>query len=117
MQALNESAGKQAALVERLKEIGVAAKSSTRAVVFAERVATLRWLKEHLPKALGLKSENVAMLHGGLSDVEQQEIVDSFKLQTSPTRVLVTGDVASEGVNLHAQCHHLIHFDIPWSLI
>ena len=31
--------------------------------------------------------------------------------------MLVTGDVASEGVNLHQQCHHLIHFDIPWSLI
>ncbi|WP_231137672.1 helicase-related protein [Rhodococcus opacus] len=120
--ALNESAGKQAALVQRLKEIGVGAGSNknvspTRAVVFAERVATLRWLTEHLPKALGLKAENVAMLHGGLSDVEQQQIVDSFKLETSPIRVLVTGDVASEGVNLHAQCHHLIHFDIPWSLI
>jgi len=88
-----------------------------RAVVFAERVATLRWLSEHLPKALKLKPENIAMLHGGLSDVEQQEIVDSFKLETSPIRVLVTGDVASEGVNLHAQCHHLIHYDIPWSLI
>jgi len=115
--ALNESAGKQAALVQRLKDIGVGAKSPTRAVVFAERVATLRWLTEHLPKALGLKAENVAMLHGGLSDVEQQEIVDNFKLETSPIRVLVTGDVASEGVNLHAQCHHLIHYDIPWSLI
>ena len=31
--------------------------------------------------------------------------------------MLITGDVASEGVNLHAQCHELIHFDIPWSLI
>ena len=31
--------------------------------------------------------------------------------------MLVTGDVASEGVNLHAQCHELVHFDIPWSLI
>ncbi|WP_418606648.1 helicase-related protein [Georgenia sp. SUBG003] len=29
----------------------------------------------------------------------------------------MTGDVASEGVNLHTQCHQLIHFDIPWSLI
>lgn len=115
--ALNESAGKQAALVQRLKEIGVGAKSPMRAVVFAERVATLRWLTEHLPKTLGLKPENIAMLHGGLSDVEQQEIVDSFKLETSRIRVLVTGDVASEGVNLHAQCHHLIHYDIPWSLI
>ena len=31
--------------------------------------------------------------------------------------MLITGDLASEGVNLHAQCHELIHFDIPWSLI
>jgi superfamily II DNA or RNA helicase len=115
--ALASQAGKFAAVVERLKEVGVGANSPDRAVVFAERVATLRWLTEHLPKATGVKPENVAMLHGGLSDVEQQEIVDNFKLETSPVRVLVTGDVASEGVNLHAQCHHLIHYDIPWSLI
>ncbi|WP_238423947.1 helicase-related protein [Rhodococcus ruber] len=115
--ALDETAGKFAALVERLSEIGVGPGSTMRAVVFAERVATLRWLSEHLPKALKLKPKNIAMLHGGLSDVEQQEIVESFKLETSPIRVLVTGDVASEGVNLHAQCHHLIHYDIPWSLI
>lgn len=115
--ALAQDAGKFAALVQRLKHIGVGRGSDTRAVVFAERIATLSWLRDHLPKALGLKAENVAMLHGGLSDVEQQEIVDSFKLETSPIRVLVTGDVASEGVNLHAQCHHLVHYDIPWSLI
>ena len=115
--ALAQPAGKFAALTERLKHIGVARGSDTRAVVFAERIATLTWLRDHLPKALGLNAENVAMLHGGLSDIEQQEIVDSFKLETSPIRVLVTGDVASEGVNLHSQCHHLIHYDIPWSLI
>ncbi|CDP85264.1 MULTISPECIES: helicase-related protein [Mycolicibacterium] len=115
--ALNERAGKFAALVERLQEIGVGKASPTRAVVFAERVATLTWLRDHLPKATGLAADNIAMLHGGLSDVEQQEIVDNFKLETSPIRILVTGDVASEGVNLHAQCHHLIHYDIPWSLI
>lgn len=116
-EALGEQAGKFAALVKRLKHIGVGRGSETRAVVFAERIATLTWLRNHLPAALGLKDENIAMLHGGLSDVEQQELVDSFKLETSTIRVLVTGDVASEGVNLHAQCHHLIHYDIPWSLI
>ena len=116
-EALTEAAGKFAALVARLKEVGVGKGEPMRAVVFAERVATLTWLRDHLPKAIGLADENIAMLHGGLSDVEQQEIVDSFKLETSAIRVLVTGDVASEGVNLHAQCYHLIHYDIPWSLI
>jgi superfamily II DNA or RNA helicase len=115
--ALQEQAGKFGTLVKRLKDVGVGKRSATRAVVFAERVATLTWLRDHLPAAVGLTHDNVAMLHGGLSDVEQQEIVDGFKLETSPIRVLVTGDVASEGVNLHAQCHHLVHYDIPWSLI
>ena len=64
-----------------------------------------------------MTADNVAMLHGGLSDVEQQEIVEASSRRPRPIRVLVTGDVASEGVNLHAQCHHLIHYDIPWSLI
>lgn len=104
-------------LVSYLKKIGVGKGSPMRAVVFAERVATLKWLQESLPKALRLKPENVGLLHGGLSDVEQQSIVEQFKRGNSPLRVLITGDVASEGVNLHAECHHLIHFDIPWSLI
>ncbi|WP_198415760.1 helicase-related protein [Cryobacterium glaciale] len=109
--------GKYTALVNYLKSVKVGGSSTERAVVFAERVPTLRWLKASLPKSLGLKPENVAILHGGLTDVEQQEIIDSFKQASSPIRVLVTGDVASEGVNLHSQCHELIHFDIPWSLI
>ncbi len=115
--AVTQEAGKFGALVKYLSDIGVGKGSPVRAVVFAERIATLTWLRDHLPAAMWLDADNVAMLHGGLSDVEQQEIVDSFKLETSPIRILVTGDVASEGVNLHAQCHHLIHYDIPWSLI
>lgn len=104
-------------LVRYLKRIGVSKSSEMRAVVFSERVPTLLWLQQQLQAQLGLKPEHVAVLHGGLSDVEQQEVVESFKLSASPIRVLVTGDIASEGVNLHAQCHELIHFDIPWSLI
>jgi len=104
-------------LVRYLRSIGVSKISDMRAVVFSERVPTLLWLQEQLQSHLGLKPEQVAVLHGGLSDVEQQEVVESFKLSSSPIRILVTGDIASEGVNLHAQCHELIHFDIPWSLI
>ncbi|STX07477.1 helicase-related protein [Kocuria rosea] len=104
-------------LVEYLKGIGVAKGSDMRAVVFSERVDTLAWLKDHLPQDLGMPTRNFEVLHGGLSDVEQQQIIDDFKRGSSDVRVLITGDVASEGVNLHAQCHELIHYDIPWSLI
>lgn len=105
------------ALLRHLRGIGIGPGSPTRSVVFAERIATLTWLRTSLMRDLGMDEKQVRVLHGGLSDVEQQEIVGEFKQQFSPVRVLITGDVASEGVNLHAQCHDLVHFDIPWSLI
>ncbi|GAA0628431.1 DEAD/DEAH box helicase [Sporichthya brevicatena] len=111
------SSAKYDRLVQYLREIGVGPGESMRAVVFAERVPTLKWLTAALRKDLKLGAESVVLMHGGLTDDEQQRIVDSFKQSSSAIRVLVTGDVASEGVNLHSQCHHLIHFDIPWSLI
>lgn len=115
--SLTERSAKYDALLAHLRDIGVRKGADTRAVVFAERVATLGWLQDKLVRDLGLTQEAVAVLHGGLSDVDQQAIVESFKLASSPIRVLVTGDVASEGVNLHSHCHHLVHYDIPWSLI
>ena len=88
-----------------------------RLVVFSERIATLKWLQERLIADLRLRPNQVALLHGGLSDIEQQEIVEAFGNETTPLRVLLASDVASEGINLHHQCHRLIHFDIPWSLM
>ena len=111
------SSAKYAKLVGYLQQIGIAPGGQMRAVIFAERVPTLKWLQKHLQADLALAHEQVVVLHGGLTDEEQQGIVESFKQVSSPIRVLVTGDLASEGVNLHVQCHHLIHFDIPWSLI
>jgi hypothetical protein len=38
----------------------------------------------------------------------------------APVPVLVGGESAQRclrGVNLHAQCHEFLPFDIPWSLI
>lgn len=104
-------------LVAYLKQIGIARGSAERVVIFSERVATLHWLRSRLRGELKLKEDQVEILHGGLSDVEQQAVVESFKQSSSPIRVLITGDIASEGVNLHSQCHELVHFDIPWSLI
>jgi superfamily II DNA or RNA helicase len=114
---LDSGSAKYDSLIEYLNKIGVGPHSTERAVIFAERVATLHWLRGRLRADLGFTDKQVEVMHGGLSDVEQQETVESFKQESSPIRVLITGDVASEGVNLHTQCHELIHFDIPWSLI
>jgi superfamily II DNA or RNA helicase len=114
---LTEPTGKYAALRTHLNQIGVGKGSATRAVVFAERVPTLHFLRERLRRDFGFTGHEIEILHGGLTDVDQQAVVEAFKLESSPIRVLVTGDVASEGVNLHLQCHNLIHYDIPWSLI
>lgn len=111
------ASGKYQALLAELRRIGISRSSAERVVVFAERIATLTWLAEHLREDLRLPAEAVRVMHGSLSDVEQQEIVEQFRQAHTPVRILVTGDVASEGVNLHAQCHELIHYDIPWSLI
>ena len=115
--ARKEPTGKHAALSAELDRIGIAKGSAARVVIFAERVATLEWLAETIRRDRKMTTDQVRVLHGGLADETQQEIVDAFKQASSPIRVLVTGDVASEGVNLHSQCHELIHFDIPWSLI
>lgn len=112
-----QNSNKYAALVNYLQEIGVGKGKKTRAVVFSERVATLHWLKENLTKDLKMPAGAVEVMHGGLSDEEQMRLVDEFKREDSKLRILVTGDVASEGVNLHTLCHNLVHYDIPWSLI
>ncbi|MFJ7967537.1 SNF2-related protein [Streptomyces sp. NPDC096324] len=111
------------ALVEQLEQIGVKPGSDMRAVIFSERVETLTWLAAKVPERLGFTPGKdgghaaVRVMHGGVVEEQQRVIREEFSLAGSPVRLLFAGDVASEGVNLHRQCHHLIHYDIPWSLI
>lgn len=88
-----------------------------RLVIFTERIETLKFLQTHLAKDLHLKTGQIEILRGDLSDIEQQRIVEAFGKEESPVRLLLATDVASEGINLHFLCHKLIHFDIPWSLM
>ncbi len=88
-----------------------------RVVIFTERIETMRWLAEHLQQDLHLPAKAIQILHGGMSDIEQQKIVEEFGRDEAPVRILVASDVASEGINLHYLSHRMIHFDIPWSLM
>ena len=90
-----------------------------RLVIFSERIATVAWLSDRLKADLGLVDEQVARVDGGSveADVLTQKVIEDFGQERSPMRVLIASDMASEGLNLHFQCHRLIHFDLPWSLL
>ena len=88
-----------------------------RLVVFSERIETLRWLNAQLTLDLKLRPKQIEVLHGQMTDKEQQDLVDAFGRLDNPLRILLCSDVASEGLNLHYFCHRLVHFDLPWSLM
>ncbi len=92
-------------------------KADDRLVIFSERIETLNWLHQQFSQDLGLKANQLTLMHGGMTDTEQQEIVERFGRLDDPLRVLLCSDVASEGLNLHYFCHRLVHFDLPWSLM
>jgi hypothetical protein len=103
-------------LLARLRALGLPA-SAERLVVFSERIATLRFLRQQLSADLGLDPAAIAIFHGQLDDQAQRELVQSFGTRDAPIRILLCSDAASEGLNLHWFCHRLLHFDLPWSLI
>jgi hypothetical protein len=120
------------ALVEVLRKLGVGPGSRERIVVFSERIPTLTWLAQTVPARLGFRAATdadakkpwlayggaIQVMHGDANSVEEQKsIISAFGLRDNPMRILFTGDVASEGVNLHQECHQLVHYDLPWSLI
>jgi superfamily II DNA/RNA helicase len=88
-----------------------------RLVIFTGRIETLKFLKRQLADDLGLKDEAISVLDGGISDVDQNQIVEAFGQESAKVRILLATEVASEGLNLHYLSHKLIHFDIPWSLM
>ena len=120
LEAIIDSDGdtKYKKLKKTLIELGWSGKKQNdRYVIFAERIATLEYLKEKLQKDFDIKNDAIRFFHGGLTDVEQQEIVEDFGKQDSPIRLLISSDAGSQGVNLHFFCNRMFNYDIPWSLI
>jgi superfamily II DNA or RNA helicase len=90
-----------------------------RFVIFSERIATVSWLSERLKQDLGLTDEQIGRVDGGSVDADNktQKVLEDFGQEKSALRILICSDMASEGLNLHFQCHRLVHFDLPWSLL
>ncbi len=107
-------------LFEELGAIGFdGSPSSPRVVIFSERIRTLDLLQAEIVRRFKVKKpdELIQVFEASLPDEELRKIKESFGRESSPLRVLLASDAASEGVNLHYHCHQLFHFDIPWSLI
>ena len=114
-------------LVRELKAMGWTGKSqSPRVLLFTEstvtQIALARALAQEFNIAFSEKHEDqstqtMAIIHGGQPDVTLSKTVEAFGTGSSPMRLLVATDVASEGVNLHHECHNIIHYDLPWSII
>ncbi|MEZ5333631.1 MAG: DEAD/DEAH box helicase, partial [Thermoanaerobaculia bacterium] len=117
------------ALFSFLEDLGYApGRPGARVVLFSERLDTLRFLSDQLAARFGLavtepwregswRKGPIASFHGGLADQEQYALVQDFASQNGAIRLLLCSDAAAEGLNLHHACHHLVHYDVPWSLI
>lgn len=122
-----ETSARFALLIHQMEAMGWdGTAKSPRLLMFTESRVTQEFLApalaEHFSLAFSAKQEKqaeqiIAAIHGGMSDATLADVVESFGTGTSPMRLLLATDVASEGVNLHHQCHHIIHYDLPWSII
>ncbi|MEV7226958.1 DISARM system SNF2-like helicase DrmD [Polymorphospora sp. NPDC051019] len=90
--------------------------SNERVVVFTEYRDTQSWLAELLRQE-GLAGDAVALLHGQISPEDREQIRLAFQAapDENPVRILLATDAASEGIDLHTQCHRLVNYDIPFN--
>ncbi len=114
-------------LKQQLQAIGWdGSPQSPRLLVFTEYRETQDALATALANDFKLKYQEafeaqptqvLATMHGSCPDVHLMKTVEAFGTGSAPVRMLLATDVASEGINLHHECHHIIHYDLPWSII
>lgn len=114
-------------LLEQLQQIvWTGQANSPRILVFTEYVETQKALSQAIANSFALPysekfedqaKQAIASISGACPDVHLMAAVEAFSTQASPVRMMIATDVASEGINLHHQCHHVIHYDLPWSII
>jgi len=114
-------------LKEQLREIGWDGSANCpRVLLFTEYRKTQDGLAEALAKDFKIKhslkyedqpGQVIATINGSCPDVHMMKTVEAFGTGSAPMRMLVATDVAAEGLNLHHECHNIVHYDLPWSII
>lgn len=78
------------------------------AIVFTEYRDTLL----HLERTLRSAGFSPLLLHGGMLPRDRTNVQRAFN---EAGVLLLATDAASEGLNLHARCRLVIHFELPWT--
>ncbi|SFP60424.1 DISARM system SNF2-like helicase DrmD [Sphingomonas rubra] len=90
-----------------------------RLILFTEYEDTRRWLQRQLQVLLDPadthEDRRIDSFTGVTSTERRDAIKRAFNDPADPLRILLCTDAAREGINLQAQCHDLIHVDLPWN--
>ncbi|MBD3342290.1 MAG: helicase, partial [Candidatus Lokiarchaeota archaeon] len=89
--------------------------TENKCIIFTESRETAEYLHENLEKQL---REKTLIYHGNSEKAVLNKVIQNFdakaKNPKNDYRILVTTEVLSEGVNLHAS-NVVINYDIPWN--
>ena len=93
-------------------------RTDERLIVFTEYKTTLDYLARRLRERYA--GERILTLFGagasgGMDETGRENVKAAFNDPTSPVRILVATDAASEGLNLHRTARYLLHYDCPWN--
>jgi superfamily II DNA or RNA helicase len=85
-----------------------------RLIVFTEYKETLFYLEQRFLRE-GFDKNTLRLLYGGMDLDEFEAVKSEFEDPTTPVRLLLATDAASEGINMQESCRWIVHYDIPWS--
>ncbi|MBM4352727.1 MAG: DEAD/DEAH box helicase [Deltaproteobacteria bacterium] len=86
-----------------------------KVVVFTSFVATLQAVRARFAARWPAEGDSLAFLSGATGEAERCTTLARFSDPGSGLRVLVTTDVAAEGLNLQQAARYVFHHDIPWN--
>ena len=79
-------------------------------LIFTEYRGTQEYVVEALER--NFPDRGVCQINGGMSLDEKRRNIDRFN---DSAGFLVSTEAGGEGINLHASCHMLVNYDLPWN--